>query len=612
MTKLAHELPKRLEQGIKILEEYGFLQGRLEGFSLRALQGDKIAVEKSDSEITIIYDKEPHFYMALVRSVGMENGLHAIDAKVKRLGMMVDCSRNAVLKPTMVKRLICLLVLAGYDYLELYTEDTYELPNEPYFGYKRGRYSAEELKDIVAFADLFDMEMVPCIQTLAHLRRLANWLPYFEHMDIDDILLVGDERTYNLIRKCLRFCKEVFHTNRINIGGDEAYNLGLGKYKDKHGIRPKHDIYLEHMKKVFDICKEEGFEPEFWADGLYRTSESERDNKQIFDGTQTPIVWMYGYAFMKGFVTNKELAKEYLHRIRGYAGKVIYTGTFFKFLGYAPYNEYSYRAMDEYLAAVQECKVDHVMMTAWGDDGNECSVYAVIPSLWYAANKLFPCDVDLSVLIEMVSGYTKEEWELCDKLNTIHPELDTMCNAAKYILHNDFLLGLLDYNTPDDAGQIYERLLPKFEKLAKKESQFSYLFESYEALCRVLTRKATYGKRLRRAYQNRETETLREMISELADIKKDMQTFYGVYRNQWMKENKDFGFEVIDVRVGGLIARVDTVTTLLNDYLAGKTEKIYELEDECVDYFCNQFKGEAVYAPVHGHWATAYTVNVLY
>lgn len=612
MMKLVHELPERFHKGIEKLQEYGFLNDGLEGIALQAVHGNKIMIEKRDSCIKITYDKEPHFYMALVRSLSVKDGVHVIDAKVSRLGLMVDCSRNAVLKPNMVKRLICVLVMAGYDYLELYTEDTYELPDEPYFGYKRGRYSEAELKEIVAFADLFDMEMVPCIQTLAHLKRLANWMPYFAHMDIDDILLVGDERTYNLIRKCLRFCKEVFHTKRINIGGDEAYNLGLGKYREKNGIRPKHDIYLEHMKKVFEICKEEGFEPEFWADGLYRTKESERENKQLFDGTQTPIVWMYGYSFMKGFVTNKDLTKEYLHRIRDYAGKVMYTGTFFKFLGYAPYNEYSYRAMDEYFAAVEECKVDHVMMTAWGDDGNECSVYAVMPSIWYAANKLFPCDVDLSALIEMVSGYSKEEWELCDKLNTIRPGLDTMCNAARYMLHNDFLLGLLDANTPDDAGAIFEKLLPKFEELSQRDSQFAYLFASYEALCRVLICKATYGKRLRYAYQNGDKETLRKMIDELAEIKVDMQTFYDVYRSQWMKENKDFGFEVIDVRVGGLIARVDTVTKLLNDYLSGRIEKIYELEDECLDYFCNQLPGEAAYAPVHGHWATNYTVNVLY
>lgn len=605
------KLPEGLKKGIDILTEYGFLKDWLEGATLHAQQGDCISVEKSDTDIVITYDTVPHFYMALARSIGMENGLHTIQAKVKRLGFMVDCSRNAVLKPEMVKRLLGVLVLAGYDYLELYTEDTYELPGEPYFGYKRGRYRADELKEIIAFADIFQMEMVPCIQTLAHLRRLANWKPYFDHMDIDDILLVGDERTYNLIRKCLRFCKETFHTKRINIGGDEAMRLGLGKYRDIYGLRPKHDIYLEHMKKVFEICKEEGFEPEFWADGLYKADDAEEENKKLFDGTQTPIVWRYGASKIHGFVTSEERAKENLQRIKGYAGKVMYAGTLFKFHGYAPNNRISYRAIDAYFSAVEECKVDHVLMTAWGDDGNECSVYAVMPSLWYAANKLYPCGVELSLLLESCTGYTKEEWELCDDLNYVQPGVDKMSNAAKYLLHNDFLIGLLDYNTPEHAGEVYRKLLPQFEKMAEKDSPFSYLFASYESLCRVLIRKSTYGKRLHRAYQNKDMATMKEMVTELAEIKKDLEEFYRTYRSQWMKENKSLGFEVIDVRVGSLISRVETVTELLNDYLAGQSEKVYELEEEHLEYFCNQLTGDNVYAPVHHIWQTMYTINLL-
>lgn len=605
-------IAEQLKRGIALLQQYGFLQEGLEGITLRACPGDELKVEKSETSIHITYDTVPHFYMALARSLVMGNGIHTIERKVERLGLMMDCSRNAVAKPEMAKRVICLLVLAGYDYLELYTEDTYELPGEPYFGYGRGRYHAEELKEIIAFADEFEFEMVPCIQTLAHLKKLANWLPYFEHMDINDILLVDDERTYNLIRKCLRFCREIFHTKRINIGGDEADTLGLGKYRDIHGEKPKHELYLKHMKKVFELCKEEGFEPEFWADGLYRKNRYEGEKEKLFDGTQTPIVWKYGYSAMHAFVTQKELTKELFERMRGYAGKVMYAGTLFKFYGYAPYNEFSYRAMNEYFAAVEECNVDHVLMTAWGDDGCECSVYAVMPSLWYAANKLYPCDVNLSALIEYHTGYSKEEWELCDKLNFVRPEVDKVSNAVRYILHNDFLIGLLDYNTPDDAGETYQRLLTKFNELAKKDSQFAYLFASYAAICQVLTRKATYGKRLYRAYQSKDMETMRSMIDEIMGIKADLQEFHRIYRNQWMRENKGYGFEVIDVRIGGLISRVDTVVALLTDYLEEKTEKIYELEEERLEYFSNQLVGDEVYAPVHGHWATTFTINVLY
>ena len=34
----------------------------------------------------------------------------------------------------------------------LYTEDTYEVDGQPYFGYMRGRYSKEEMKEIDDFA----------------------------------------------------------------------------------------------------------------------------------------------------------------------------------------------------------------------------------------------------------------------------------------------------------------------------------------------------------------------------------------------------------------------------------------------------------------------------
>ena len=59
----------------------------------------------------------------------------------KYLGVMVDCSRNAVLTVSAAKRLIDALHNMGYYMLMLYTEDTYEVDNQPKFGYLRGRFT---------------------------------------------------------------------------------------------------------------------------------------------------------------------------------------------------------------------------------------------------------------------------------------------------------------------------------------------------------------------------------------------------------------------------------------------------------------------------------------
>lgn len=597
-------LPLELQMGMMNLQQYGLLNQLAEEITIDAECSEEVGIERSGMKIHITYDTVPHFYMALARAFGMNGGKQVIKPRISKLGLMVDCSRNAVAKVDTIKKLICLMALVGYNYLELYTEDTYELPNEPYFGYKRGRYSVEELKECVEFSKIFGIEIVPCIQTLAHLKRLANWKLYFDHMDIDDILLVDDERTYALIRKMLTFCKEVFDTERINIGMDEAFRVGRGKYTDINGYRPKHEVYIRHVKKVFELCRELDLKPEFWADGFFDINLSEDEAKTIFDGSQTPIFWSY-------LVGGREKYTKRYEELKKYAGQVMFGGAHWTWLGYAPDNELSDRVIDDAFDVTLEYGVDNILMTAWGDDGGECSVFTILPSMFYAAEKLYPVLVDKEKIMLTITGYTDSEWRLSDALNKLVPNTEKETNAAKWLLHNDFLIGLMDYNTPEYADDVYRGLLPQFEKLATRDSQFAYIFRAYEALCRVLTHKASYSKRLFDAYQKKDSVTMRNMVKELQIIKTDLAEFYDRFRTYWMNENKGFGFEVLDVRLGGMIGRIDTVSMCLTDYLEGRIEKIYELEEERLEYFCGQLQGDEAYKALHNLWSTHYTVNCI-
>ncbi|MBP3664009.1 MAG: beta-N-acetylhexosaminidase, partial [Tyzzerella sp.] len=94
------------------------------------------------------------------------------------LGIMLDCSRNAVMKPEKVKEFAKLIAGMGYNMLQLYTEDTYEIEGEPFFGYMRGRYSQEELREMDSYCQSIGVELVPCIQVLAHLNQIKQWEPY--------------------------------------------------------------------------------------------------------------------------------------------------------------------------------------------------------------------------------------------------------------------------------------------------------------------------------------------------------------------------------------------------------------------------------------------------
>ena len=85
----------------------------------------------------------------------------------KTMGVMLDMSWNAVMKVSQLKKYIDYLSAMGFNALELYTEDTFKIEGEPYFGYLRGGYTAAEIKEIDAYAASKGIELIPCIQTLA-------------------------------------------------------------------------------------------------------------------------------------------------------------------------------------------------------------------------------------------------------------------------------------------------------------------------------------------------------------------------------------------------------------------------------------------------------------
>mgnify|MGYP002798165688 CR=1 FL=1 len=121
--------------------------------------------------------------------------------KYKHFGVMLDCSRNAVPKVSTVKKLIDVLQIMGYNTLELYTEDTFEITEEPYFGYLRGRYTGAEIREMDEYAKAQGIELIPCVQMLAHFTNPVKLPRFAEITDIDDILLIDDEKTYAFIER---------------------------------------------------------------------------------------------------------------------------------------------------------------------------------------------------------------------------------------------------------------------------------------------------------------------------------------------------------------------------------------------------------------------------
>ena len=150
-------------------------------------------------------------------------------------GMMLDMSRGGVMTVEAVQQLIDAHAALGLNLMMLYTEDTYTVPEAPYLGYLRGRYTEAELRALDDYAASSGVELVPCIQTLGHLEQFLQWEVNREIRDNASVLMADEPKTYEWIRSALTAIRRCFRSRRIHIGMDEAHGVGLGRYYQIHG-----------------------------------------------------------------------------------------------------------------------------------------------------------------------------------------------------------------------------------------------------------------------------------------------------------------------------------------------------------------------------------------
>ena len=524
-----------------------------------------------------------------------------------KFGVMIDCSRNAVPNVSGLKKFFDIISKMGYNFAMLYTEDTYEVEGEPFFGYKRGRYTPAELRELDEYASSVGIELIPCIQTLAHLRTILRWDEYRPIFDIDDILLCDDDRTYELVENMFKTLRKTFKTHLIHIGMDEAHNVGLGKYLDRHGFTNRYDLLVRHLSRVCDIAKKYDFEPMMWSDmffrlvkgGRYEPVESFPDEIQNnIPGEISLVYWDYYHEEYEAYTAMIDSHKKLTDKV-WFAGGAWCWGNF------APHSIVSNRRNDKAIKACLDKGVKNVMLTMWGDNGGECPYFSVLAALMHAAAVAEGMsDDEMKEKFAAITGESYDAFLDLDLPNHAYGENTTVGTAAycKQRLYNDVFLGIMDKSAPDADPSVYPAYARKFRKCAKESRNFAYIFESSAALCDVLSVKFDLGAKIRAAYAAGDKKTLKKLANgDLKACIDKIKAFYEAFKAQWFHVNKATGFEVQEARLGGLILRTESCLERLRDYLGGKIDKIEELEEDVLD---NDRGGM-------NEWARMITANVI-
>ena len=183
-------------------------------------------------------------------------------------------------------------------------------------------------------------------------------------------------------------------------------------------------------------------------------------------------------------------------------------------------------------------------------------------------------------------------------------------NPCKHMLYSDPFNGFLDRTVKDGVEKEYE----KHEKTLlnyTKTSKYSYLFECAATLCKLMCIKYALGARTRNAYQTADKKTLSNLVKDYKRCEKLLEKFYLAYRKVWYKENKPQGFDIHDLRLGGVARRLRSCRERLQDYVLGKVKNIPELEEKLLDFYGNGENFEKEKTPTYNTWINNASVNVM-
>ncbi|MBQ7824944.1 MAG: family 20 glycosylhydrolase [Clostridia bacterium] len=494
-------------------------------------------------------------------------------------GVMADVSRGAVMKVEAVKRFIDHLACLGMNMLMLYTEDTYEVPEYPYMGYLRGRYSQNELRELDAYAAAAGVELVPCIQTLGHMRQFLQWKDSEALRDQADILLIVDEKTYALIEAAVKSMRSCMKTSRIHIGMDEAHGVGLGQYLLKNGVVDRHDLLVRHLERVVKICEKHGFRPIMWSDMFFRLGSKTNEYydleayvpQHVIDSIPEVDLCYWDY-----YHDDEAFYDAMLSAHARMGGQTVFAGGVWTWSGFLPQVKKTEATMFPALSACARHQVDTVFATMWGDDGAETNLFlaaGLLPIFSEACWQGHDCPREEMVLAgEALTGMPRA---VLEAMGEFYPsEIDM--RSGKSLIWCDLLYPLLSIgeDTPDAAIARCEKALETlhiYEETA--EGRYACL------LFDIVKEKARLARDLRAKYIAGDREWLGRLAD--ADIPQLMEKYAQlrrVHQALWERDMKRFGWEVICLRYGAAIGRLADVADEIKRYLAGELDTIEELD----------------------------------
>lgn len=585
---LTGELPENWQIALRELQDDLGMQEAPDGISITCQKGEDISVQSDGTSVSLTWQTPVQFYRALSR-IPMPLAPCSIHEKARfeSVGLMFDCSRNAVLKPDAMRMFLRKMALMGLNLGMLYTEDTYEVPEQPFFGYKRGRYTYDELKALDDYANMYGIELCPCIQALGHLKRILHW-PAFSHLrDNDEVLLADLDETYQLLEQMIRAASAPFRSKRIHLGMDEAFGVGLGAHLTRYGWEDPHAVIGRHLKRVLDITDKFGLDPMIWSDMYFHLDGCDYHSggmpsesaKAAVDPRVSLVYWDYYHAKQEQYASAIEKHAQF-------CAPTIFAGGIWTWIGPAPSYPTTIQNTVPALNACIEAGIKTVFATAWGDNGAETNLTTALLGLQIYGEMTYTGVYDEDAIRQRFTRCCHADAQAfldLSLMNTV-PGMNSRpadpCNACKVMLYQDPLIQLFEADTKGfEVAKHFASLEPLYAKYARENPEYEMLFHFYSILAHALARKSKWHEQAADAVRSGNRDLAAQLAEDVPGTIKVMDDLRRIWRKLWESTNKPNGFEILEVRLGGVCARLDTAAEKMRAFANGDIDDIPELTD---------------------------------
>jgi hexosaminidase len=511
-------------------KEFGIPEG---SWRLKRIEkaGNGVEVRGEEKEV-VIWGGEKICYATIIQLLKQKPGLIPEvrieeDFRFSFRGFHLDIARGGVPKVETFKKFLRLLFLLKYNYFAIYFEDLFPWEKHPKIGAHRGKLSKKEYLEIVNYGRELGIEVFPSLELAGHMEHILSLPEYWVfsewHNPREGCLDVSNEEARKLAYELLNEVIDVSTSKHIHIGGDETWAMGRGRSLDKTGSFEGPRLYEEHHRKMVEIVKEKGKIPVVWGDmltGMYLREEEKSKWARI---VESPI---WKDAVIANWDYNPADEEYFRNKINMFGEKkmqqVVCPG-FSNWNRYYPNFKTAMENMRNFLAAAREEGLKGFMVTAWGDNGEEC-LFSFLDPLILACMEYAEGEGRWE---EKWSVLTGEPLEILEARKAFgEPEVS---DTLKHVLFADFWYYRMSNNEKESLKKSLENLLERFRKAPLPED-----LEFMRSCIEVCL------KRLNNAVKPSDFISLANKYCKL-----------------WLSERKPQGLERIVERFWGAAGRID-------------------------------------------------------